>query len=120
MPDQTAEMTATALIEHWISPFGVTVSIHTGQGRSFESKLFQSLMQSLQIKRELLPSTNKNPVIERMNQTTLKILAKTVEDFQSNWTQQLQFVMMAFPTSVQESTGCTPVSYFWQRKKQPH
>ena len=47
--DQTAEMTATALLEHWISRFGVPVSIHTDQGQNFESKLFQSLLHSLQI-----------------------------------------------------------------------
>ena len=32
LPDQTAEMTATALLEHWISRFGVPVSIRTDQG----------------------------------------------------------------------------------------
>ena len=48
-PDQTTERTATALLDHWISRFGVPVSIHTNQGQNFESKLFQSLMQTLQI-----------------------------------------------------------------------
>ena len=42
LPDQTAEMTDPALLEHWISRFGVPVSIHTDQGRKFKSKLFQS------------------------------------------------------------------------------
>ena len=36
------------------------------------------------------------------------MLAKTIDDFQSNWTQQLPYVMMAFRTPVHESTGYTP------------
>ena len=43
-----------------------------------------------------------------MNRTLLNMLAKSVDDFQSNWTQQLPYVMMAFRTSVHESTGYTP------------
>ena len=46
-------------------------------------------------------------VIERMNRILLNMLAKTVDEFLSNWTQQLPYVMMAFRTSVHESTGYT-------------
>ena len=108
LPDQTAEMTATALLEHWISRFGVPVSIHTDQGRNFESKLFQSLMQSLQIDKTRTTSFHpqSNAVIERMNRTLLNLLAKSVDDFQITWTQQLPYV--AFRTSVHESTDYTP------------
>ena len=108
LPDQAAEMTATAL-EHWIRHFAVPVSIHTDQGRNFESKLFQILMQSLQIDKTRTTSFHpeSNAVIERMSRTLLNMLAKSVDEFQSNWTQQLPYVMMAFRTSVHESTGYT-------------
>ena len=43
-----------------------------------------------------------------MNRTLLNMLAKSVDDFQSNWTQQLPYVMMAFRNPVHESTGYTP------------
>ena len=36
------------------------------------------------------------------------MLAKCVNDEQSNWSQQLPYVMMAYRTSVHESTGYTP------------
>ena len=103
-------MTAIALLEHWISSFGFPVSIHTDQGRNFESKLFQSLMHSLQIDKTRTTSFHpqSNAVIEQMNRTLLNMLAKTIDDFQSNWTQQTPYVMMAFRTSVHESTGYTP------------
>ena len=103
-------MTATAILEHWISRFGLPVSIHTDQGQNLESKLFQNLMHSLQIDKTRTTSFHpqSNAVIERMNRTLLNMLAKTIDDFQSNWTQQLAYVMMAIRTSVHESTGYTP------------
>ena len=110
LPDQTAEMTATAFLEHWISRFGVPVSIHTDQGRNFESKRFESLIHSLQIDKTRTTSFHpqSNAVIERINRTLVNMLAKTIDDFQINWTQQLPYVMIAFRTSVHESTGYTP------------
>ena len=57
----------------------------------------------------MLPSTIKcRDRIERMNRTLLNMLAKSVDDFQRNWTQQLPYVMMAFRTSVHESIVYTP------------
>ena len=67
-------------------------------------------MQSIQIDKTRTTSFHpqSKTVIERMNRTLLNMLAKTVDDFRSNWTQQLPYVMMAFRTSVHESTGYTP------------
>ena len=49
-----------------------------------------------------------NAVIERMNKTLQNILAKCVNEERSNWSQQLPYVMMAYRSSVHESTGYTP------------
>ena len=110
LADQTAELTATALLKHFYSRFGGPVSINTDQSRNFDSKLFQSLTQSLQIDKtqKTLFHPQSNAVMERMNRNSLIMLAKTVDDLQSNWTQQIPYVMMAFWTSVHESTGYTP------------
>ena len=42
-----------------------------------------------------------------MNKTLQNMLAKCVNEEQSNWLQQLPYIMMAYWSSVHESTGYT-------------
>ena len=49
-----------------------------------------------------------NAVIERMNKTLQNMLAKCINEEQSNCSQQLPYVIMAYRSSVHESTGYTP------------
>ena len=49
LPDQTAVTTANASVDHWINRFGCPHSLHSDQGRTFESKLFEQLMQLLEM-----------------------------------------------------------------------
>ena len=51
-----------------------------------------------------------------MIKTLVKMLPKSVNDFQINWTQQLLYVMMAFGTSVYESTGYTPQFHVFDKE----
>ena len=110
LPDQTASTTATALLENWICRFGCPHIIHSDQGRNFESKLFKSMNQALQVDKTRTTALRpqSNAVVERMNRTLQSMLAKCINDEQSNWSQQLPYVMMAYRTSVHESTGYTP------------
>ena len=45
-----------------------------------------------------------NAVIERRDKTSQNFVAKCVNEEQSNWSQQLPYVMMAYRSSVHEST----------------
>ena len=110
LPDQTAATTANALVDHWISRFGCPHSLHSDQGRNFESKLFGLLMQLLEMdKTRTTPfHPQSNAVIKRMNETLQNMLAKCINEEQSNWSQQLPYVMMAYRSSVHESAGYTP------------
>ena len=110
LPDQTASTTATALLENWICRFGCPHSIHSDQGRNFELKLVKSLNQALQISKTRTTDfrPQSNAVVERMKRTLQSMLTKGINDEQSNWSQQLPYVMMAHRTSVHESTEYTP------------
>ena len=110
LPYQTAVTTVNALVDHWISRFGCPHSLHSDQGRNFESKLYEQLMHLLEMnKTRATPfHPQSNATIERMNKTLQNMSKKSVNEEQSNWSQQLPYVMMAFRSSVHESTGCTP------------
>ena len=105
LPDQRVSTIATALIEHWISRFGCPHSIHSDQGRNFESLLFKNLLSLLEIDKSRTTAFHpqSNAVIERMNRTLQNMLAKCIKAEQNNWSQQLPYVMMAY-----RSTGYTP------------
>ena len=47
-------------------------------------------------------------VIARKNKTLQNMLAKSVNGEQNNWSQLLPYVMLAYRSSVHESTGYTP------------
>ena len=49
LPTQTAEQTATAALNEFFSRFGFPFKIFTHQGRNFESRLFKSICDVLQI-----------------------------------------------------------------------
>ena len=49
LPDQTAETTARTLITEAVSRFGAPLSIHTDQGKDFESHLFSEVCRLLEV-----------------------------------------------------------------------
>ena len=110
LPDQTVPTTTTALLSNWICHFGCPHSIHSDQGRNFESKPFKALNQALQVDGTRITAfrPQSNAVVERINRKLQSMLAKCINEKQSNWSQQLPYVMMAYRTSVHESTGYTP------------
>ena len=110
LPDQTAITTVNALVDHWISRFGCPYSLPSDQGRNFESKFFEHLMKFFEMDktRTTIFHPQSNAVIERMNKTLQNMLAKCINEEQSNWSQQLPYVIMAYRSLVHESTGYTP------------
>lgn len=75
VPDQTARTTAKVLLE-MVSRFGCPVTLHSDQGRNFESNLISELCIFLQIKKTR--STPRNPkgngLVERFNRTLIQMV----------------------------------------------
>ena len=110
LPDQTAATTSDAFLERWICRFGCPYSIHTDRGTNFESELFANLLEKLEIDKTRTTAFHRqsNSVIERMNRSLLNMLAKCIDEDQTNWSVKLSYVLMAYRSSVHESTGFTP------------
>ena len=109
LPDQTAATTNDALLERWICRFGCPYSIHIDRGTNFENLFFANLPKKLEIDktRTIAFHPQSNSVIKRMNRTLLNMLAKCIDEDQTNWSVKLPFVLMAYRSSVLESTGFT-------------
>ena len=102
-----AKTVARALIDQFITRFGVPLFIHTDQGASFESKLFQEICQIMGIKktRTTKARPQSDGMIERANRTILNMLAAFVSEHQRDWDEYIPLVMMAYRSSIHESTS---------------
>ena len=77
------------LVDHRISRFDCPHSFHSDQGRKLESKLFEQLMQLLEMDKTRTTRFHpqSNAAIGRLKRTSQNMLAKRVNDEQSNWSQ---------------------------------
>ena len=99
------------MVQGLVSRFGVPSQIHSDQGAQFESNLFQALCRILGI--EKTHTTPYHPqsdgLVERFNRTLEDMLCKVVETNHKNWDDCLPLVMMAYRSSIHETTGKSPV-----------
>ena len=118
MKNMEAKTVAEQLISNFICRFGVPYYIHTDQGRNFESSLISEMCHSLGMtKTRTTPyHPQSDGLVERFNRTLLNMLSIFCKDNETTWDLQLPYVMMAYRTSVQESTGATPFSLMFGRE----
>jgi len=112
MKDHTAVTCAQALVKEWVLTFGAPLMLHSDQGREFESRLFQGMLEELAIVK-----TRTNPyrpqsdgMVERFNRTLIQGLTSLVNSKQDDWDTFSQYVAHAYNCTVHASTGCTPNS----------
>jgi transposase InsO family protein len=116
--DHTAQTVGDKLLTEFICRFGVPSSIHTDQGREFESNLFQHLCKVLGADKTRTTPYHPESVgmVERQNRTIQQMLSMYVNERRDDWSDHLDLVMMAYRSSVHHSTGCTPnLICLWQR-----
>ncbi|XP_062582872.1 uncharacterized protein K02A2.6-like [Saccostrea cucullata] len=108
VPDQTARATAKVLLEI-VSRFGCPLSLHSDQGRNFESNIIAEMCSFLQIKKTRTTPRNPkgNGLVERFNRTLIQMIrAYIIMD--DEWDIYLSCVTAAYRSTPQESTGLTP------------
>lgn len=110
MPNQEVETVANVVVREFISRSGVPRQLHTDQGRNFKSKLFQEICRIMEIdKTRTTPlRPQSDGMVERFNRTLEAMLSKFVDGDQRNWDLYLPLLMMAYRSSVHESTGFSP------------
>ncbi|XP_056001857.1 uncharacterized protein LOC130048813 [Ostrea edulis] len=108
--NQEAMTIARVFVEEFVSRYGVPLQVHTDQGRQFESTLFQDLCSMLKIdKTRTTPFNPKSDgLVERFNRTLEDMISKYVQPNQRNWDEVLPLMMLAYKSSVHDTTGYSP------------
>ncbi|KAL5515018.1 hypothetical protein EMCRGX_G000127 [Ephydatia muelleri] len=118
MKDMEAQTVACILVNEFICHLGVPDTIHTDQGRNFESKLIKELCQMLGIKKTR--TTPYHPqsdgMVERFNRTLLNMLSIAVGEDEMSWDLQLPLLLLAYRTSVHDTTGTSPFELMYGRE----
>ena len=110
IPEQEATTVAEIIVREVVSRFGVPLSLHSDQGRNFESTVFTEMCRLLGIHETRTTSLHpqSDGIIERFNQTLEAQMSKFVSENQKDWDQYVPLLMMVYQTSVHDTTGETP------------
>ena len=118
MSNMEAHTVAGLFVYKFVRHFGGPDYLHTDQGRNFESNLFSEICKLFGVsKTRTTPyHPQSNGLLQRFNLTLLNMLSMTAQDRERDWDLQLLLIMMAYHTSIQESTGATPFSLMFRRE----
>ena len=118
LPNQEAVTVADVLVKQLVSRFGVPMELHADQGRNFESSVFLGMCEILGIRKTRTTPLHpqSDGMVERMNRTMGRYLSKVVSDHQRDWDQYLHLFLLAYRSSVNETTGQTPANVLFGRE----
>ncbi|GFW46694.1 retrovirus-related Pol polyprotein from transposon 412 [Trichonephila clavipes] len=99
IPDQEAPTVAEAVVQHWISRYGVPLQLHSDQGRNFvASAVLKGVCELLGI--DKTKTTHLHPqsdgLVERFNRTILNNLSVMVSKNQQDWDQKVPLFLLAY------------------------
>ncbi|KAJ8369382.1 hypothetical protein SKAU_G00094100 [Synaphobranchus kaupii] len=110
LPNERAVTVAEVLASEWMCRYGAPQTLHSDQGRNFESEVFQKMCTLFGIKK-----THTTPFrpqsdgqVERFNATLQKILATTAEQCHWDWDLMIPYAVMAYRATKHSATGFTP------------
>ena len=108
--DMSAEVCAQKLLNEVISRWGCPLAIHSDQGRTFESKIFQELCRLLEVRKTRTSVRNPrgNGQVERFNRTLLRMIKAYLCGEQKDWDLHLGCLARAYRATPNESTKMTP------------
>ena len=108
--DKTAISVVDAFFSNIVCHFGMPSVIHSDQGREFENKVMHELcILGGSHKTKTTPyHPESDGLVERFNRTLLMMLSMFAGEQKEDWDDLLPPVMMAYRSSVHESTGFSP------------
>lgn len=113
-----ANTTAEFIVQCFIGGIGTPESIHSDQGRNFESAVFQRVCELCGISKTRSTSHHHEGVglVERVIRTVKDILRCHINSTHDNWDDLLYVIKFCYNSSVQASTGFSPYEIVFARK----
>lgn len=110
VPDMTAEVCTSRILNEYIARWGCPLSIHSDQGRTYESRIFKELCRMLEIRKTRTSVRNPkgNGQSERFNRTLLRMIRAYLCDEQDEWDLHLGCLAGAYRATPHEATKMTP------------
>jgi len=118
VPDTEAKTTANALVNGWISRFGVPLEVHSDQGRGFESLLILELSKLLGFYKTRATSYHpeSDGVVERFMQYLKSTMQKLLIESCSQWEDTLPWVTLSYRATEHSTTQCSPARCLYGRE----
>ena len=118
LPNQEASTIANAVLQGFVSRFGIPHELHSDQGRNFESAVFKGLCNILGVtKTKTTPlHPQSDGMVERYNRTIGNQLAMYAHDNPAEWDQHVPMLLLAYRSAMHEATGETPVKLMLGRE----
>lgn len=118
--NQKALTTARALYEKFICYYGFPERIHSDQGRNFESRLIKELCNVAGVSKSRTTPYHPmgNGVVERFNQTLIKMLGTLEYHQKEDWKSYVPPLVPAYNATKQDTTGYSPhyLMFGWHPK----
>lgn len=118
--NQKALTTARALYEKFICYYGFPERIHSDQGRNFESRLIKELCNVAGVSKSRTTPYHPmgNGVVERFNQTLIKMLGTLEYHQKEDWKSYVPPLVQAYNATKQDTTGYSPhyLMFGWHPK----
>ena len=117
VPDQQAQTIARLLVENIVCRHGVPQELLSDRGSNFLSELMLEMCSILGIKK--LNTSGYHPqtdgLVEKFNCTLTNMISKHTDAGTLEWDQQLQLLLFAYRSMVQESTRESPFFLLYGR-----
>ena len=115
VPNMASEVCASKILNEYIARWGCPLSIHSDQGRTYESQSFKELCRMLEIRKTIKSVRNPtgNGQFERFNRTLLRMMQAYLCDEREEWDLHLGCLAGAYRATPREATKMTPIFLLW-------